>query len=145
MPGGFSPGAGRTTLKLGHGLVALPLVCYEVIFPGAIEAGGPRPNFILNVTNDAWYGRTTGPYQHLREAQVRAVETGLPMVRAGDNGISVVTDGYGRIIGGIRLDGVGTFDATLGEANPLKVDQAMEDYYFLVNHSPSSHCRHNFP
>ena len=132
MPGGFSPGAERTTLKLGHGLVALPLVCYEVIFPGAIEAGGPRPNFILNVTNDAWYGRTTGPYQHLREAQVRAVETGLPMVRAGDNGISVVTDGYGRIIDGIRLDGVGTIDASLGEANPLKVDQRWKTTTFWL-------------
>ncbi len=132
MPGGFTPGAERTTLELGHGLVALPLVCYEVIFPGAIDSGGAAPNFILNVTNDAWYGRTIGPYQHLREAQVRAVETGLPMVRAGDNGISVVTDGYGRIVAGIHLDGVGVIDATLGEASPLKVEQRWKDTAFWL-------------
>ena len=132
MPGGFTPGARRTTLKLGHGLVALPLVCYEVIFPGPIDADGPRPNFILNVTNDAWYGRTTGPYQHLHQARIRAVETGLPMVRAGDNGISVVTDAYGRVVEGIGLDGVGTMDATLGGTNPLKVDEAWKTTTFWL-------------
>jgi apolipoprotein N-acyltransferase len=134
MPGGFSAGTVRTTLDLGHGLVALPLVCYEVIFPGAAEAVGKPANFILNVTNDAWYGRTTGPYQHLRQAQLRAVETGLPLLRAGDNGVSVVTDAYGRIVAGIRLDDVGVLDATLGDARPANPVGGVKGIIFwLIN------------
>ncbi|HET7413982.1 MAG TPA: apolipoprotein N-acyltransferase, partial [Pararhizobium sp.] len=132
MPGGFSPGTVRSTLNLGKSLVALPLICYEVIFPGAIAAAGPAPDFILNVTNDAWYGRTTGPYQHLRQAQIRAVETGLPLLRAGDNGISVVTDAYGRIIAGIRLDDVGVLDATIGGKNPHKLAVASKTTIFWL-------------
>jgi apolipoprotein N-acyltransferase len=118
MPGGFTAGAERRTLRLTDTLVALPLVCYEVIFPVGRQAEGPPATFILNVTNDAWYGRTPGPYQHLRQAQLRAVETGLPMIRAANDGISVVTDSYGRITAGIRLDDVGVVDATLGRINP---------------------------
>jgi len=132
MPGGFSAATERSTLRLGRGMVALPLVCYEVIFPGASDARGPKPNFILNVTNDSWYGRTIGPYQHLRQAQIRAVETGLPMVRAGNNGISVVTDAYGRIIDGIRLDGIGTVDVSLSKPNPFEVHEQVKDTSFCL-------------
>lgn len=121
MPGGFTAGAQRRTLTLAKGLIALPLVCYEVIFPAGSKAEGPKATFLLNVTNDAWYGRTPGPYQHLRQAQLRAVETGLPMIRAANNGVSAVTDAYGRITTGIRLDDVGVTDATLGRINLSKI------------------------
>ncbi|TPW28329.1 apolipoprotein N-acyltransferase [Pararhizobium mangrovi] len=134
MPGGFTAGKHRTTLRLSDTLVALPLVCYEIIFPGPIRATGPAPDFLLNVTNDAWYGDTTGPPQHLRQARLRAVETGLPLVRAGNNGISVVTDGYGRVVAGMRLDATGILDATLPapEPGPMSFPGRRLIFYFVL-------------
>ncbi|MEP4859920.1 MAG: nitrilase-related carbon-nitrogen hydrolase, partial [Alphaproteobacteria bacterium] len=72
-----------------------------------------RADIIVNVTNDAWFGDTAGPYQHFRQAQVRAVETGMPLIRAANNGISAVVDEKGRVIDGFALDAVGTFDVAL--------------------------------
>ncbi|WP_275433967.1 nitrilase-related carbon-nitrogen hydrolase, partial [Serratia marcescens] len=76
-------------------LTALPLICYEAIFPAEMGYQGPAADAIINVTNDAWYGDTPGPYQHFRQAQLRAVEQGLPLVRAANNGLSAVVDPYG--------------------------------------------------
>ena len=59
-------------------------------------------DFIVNVTNDAWFGDTPGPYQHFRQAQIRAVETGLPLIRAANNGISGVVDARGRVVDALR-------------------------------------------
>lgn len=114
LPGGFSAGASRRVLPAGAGGPRfLPLICYEAIFPGEIRRGGERPDFILNVTNDAWYGRTPGPYQHLRQAQLTAVAFGLPLVRAANTGISIVTDSVGRPVAGLALGEGGTVDAAL--------------------------------
>ncbi len=78
----------------------------------SVEDG--RGSLLLNLTNDAWYGLTPGPYQHLRQAQLRAVETrGLPLVRAANNGISVVVDPGGRIVGSLPLGEAGVFDVRL--------------------------------
>ncbi|VVT30511.1 Apolipoprotein N-acyltransferase [Rhizobium sp. EC-SD404] len=110
MPESFTPAPARTLLALPTG-TALPLICYEAIFPLELPEGGAAPDFILNVTNDAWYGATPGPYQHFRQAQLRAVELGLPLVRAANNGISAITDSQGRIIEGLGLDAVGVIDA----------------------------------
>jgi apolipoprotein N-acyltransferase len=90
-----------------------PLICYEAIFPSAVLAPGERPRWLVNVTNDAWYGNTPGPYQHFLQARVRAVEEGLPLVRAANSGISAIVDGYGRIVASLPLDAVGVIDATL--------------------------------
>jgi apolipoprotein N-acyltransferase len=115
--GGFSAGSGRQSLDLAPGVSAHPLICYEAIFPidiGLTDAAAAAPAaFLLNVTNDAWYGRTPGPYQHLRQAQLRAAEIRTPLVRAANNGLSVVTDGYGRIIDGLALDTIGHVDIVI--------------------------------
>lgn len=112
--GGFTPGPGLQTLAL-PGLPAFsPLICYEVIFSGAVVADGPiRPALLLNITNDAWFGRSSGPFQHFAQARLRAVEEGLPLVRAANNGISAVVDPYGRTIGALGLDQVAFLDAVL--------------------------------
>ena len=91
----FMPGPGRVTLRLAGLPPASPLICYEAAFPDSATAGGDRPAWLVNITNDAWFGRSSGPYQHLAMARMRAVEEGLPLVRAANTGISVVTDASG--------------------------------------------------
>ena len=112
-PGAFTPGTRRLTVPVPGDLHFLPLICYEAIFPRELKAEGPSADFMVNVTNDAWYGATPGPYQHFRQAQLRAVETGLPLVRAGNNGVSAVTDGRGRVLEGLALNTVGYIDVKL--------------------------------
>ncbi|NKB78440.1 apolipoprotein N-acyltransferase [Ochrobactrum daejeonense] len=113
MPGGFTAGASRRALKVKDGRTFLPLICYEAIFPDELGYTGEKAGAIINVTNDGWYGDTPGPYQHFRQAQVRAVEQGLPLIRAANNGLSGVIDAYGRITAGLALDDVGVIDASL--------------------------------
>ena len=95
---------------------ALPLICYEAIFPGALVQGAERPGVMVNVTNDGWFGNTTGPRQHLHQARVRAVEEGVPIIRAANNGVSAAFDGYGRPLGRIDLDVRGVIDVPLPTA-----------------------------
>lgn len=113
LPGGFSAGGNRRAIEIAPGVRAVPYICYEVIFPGLAAAEAGDSDLIVNVTNDAWFGYSPGPYQHLRQAQVRAVEAGKPLLRAANNGISAVVDPYGRIVDALALDGVGTLDATV--------------------------------
>ena len=111
----FAAGAGPQSLVLPQGFPAFSgLVCYEVIFPNAVvHPTQPRPGWIVNVTNDAWYGNTSGPYQHLESARFRAIETGIPLVRAANSGISAVFDGYGRSIGSLPLNKTAVLDVKL--------------------------------
>jgi apolipoprotein N-acyltransferase len=97
---------------------ALGLVCYEALFPGNVVQGAERPGVMINVTNDGWFGETTGPYQHFHQTRVRAVEEGAPLVRAANNGISGVVDPYGRIIQSIGLNVRGEIDSALPKAVP---------------------------
>lgn len=117
--GSFQSGPGLVTIDL-PGLPSFsPLICYEVIFPGAVTADdGERPGFLLNLTNDAWFGNSSGPYQHFAMAKLRAVEEGLPLVRSANNGISAVIDPYGRVVGELRLNEIGVLDAALPAALP---------------------------
>jgi apolipoprotein N-acyltransferase len=110
----FAPGPGRETIALAGLPSFSPLICYEAIFPGdAVARSGPRPDFILNITNDGWFGMSAGPHQHLAMARMRSVEEGLPLVRAANTGISVVTDAFGREIGRLELGDRGVLDAEL--------------------------------
>lgn len=114
----FVPGPPRRTIALPGVPPLSPLICYDAIFPGEALSIGARPDWILNVTNDAWFGRSSGPFQHLGMARMRSVEEGLPLVRAANNGISVVTDAMGGIRAQLGLDEMGVLDADLPSALP---------------------------
>jgi apolipoprotein N-acyltransferase len=109
----LSAGPGASTLALPGVPPFAPLICYEAIFPGAVVDAARRPDGLLNVTNDAWYGRSSGPYQHFAIARTRAVEEGLPLVRVANNGLSGVIDALGRVKARIDLDAVGYADVAL--------------------------------
>lgn len=125
IEGGFDEGAKRTILSTRTAGRFLPLICYEIIFPGRIRPSyndprmletddkKPQIDWIVNVTNDAWFGQTTGPYQHQRQAAIRGVEEGLPVVRAANSGISSVSDAFGRVLGSLGLGERGKLDSGL--------------------------------
>jgi apolipoprotein N-acyltransferase len=108
--GSFEVGESRVTLDLPRLPSFSPIICYEVIFPAAVTGPGPRPRWLLNVTNDAWFGLSSGPYQHLASARLRAVEEGLPMLRAANTGVSAVIDAYGRVLAALDMQREGVID-----------------------------------
>ncbi len=116
LRGGFTAGHQRRHIKLYNAPPILPLICYEIIFPGQVRGEGERPGWIVNLTNDAWYGDTPGPYQHLRQSLIRSVEEGLPLVRSANTGISVISDSFGRILSVLPLGQVGVVDGPLPTA-----------------------------
>ena len=113
VQGGFLSGDRHRSYELRGAPRVLPLICYEIVFPGAVVPPGERPGWLLNVTNDAWFGISSGPYQHFQQAKVRAIEEGLPLVRAANSGISAVVDPLGRIIRQLPLGTEGVLDASL--------------------------------
>jgi apolipoprotein N-acyltransferase len=114
--GSFEVGAGPKTITLPGLPPFSPFICYEAIFPGAITEPGHRAAWLLNVTNDAWFGVSTGPYQHFTSVRLRAVEEGLPTVRSANTGISALIDGYGRVLASIDIGREGIIDHGLPPA-----------------------------
>ena len=113
VPGGFIAGDRRRAQSVPRAPRFLPLICYEIIFPGEAVPRGERPGWLLNLTNDGWFGISSGPYQHLQQARVRAIEQGLPLVRAANTGISAVIDPLGRVLRSLPLGTEGVLDAPL--------------------------------
>ena len=111
---------------------ALGLVCYEALFPGEIVQGAARPGVLINVTNDGWFGNTTGPYQHYFQSRVRAVEEGVPLIRAANNGISAVVDPYGRPLQTLGLNVRGVIDSPLPEALPPPLYAKVGDWALVL-------------
>jgi apolipoprotein N-acyltransferase len=116
--GGFSAGSGPRLLSIPGAPPASPLICYEIIFPDAVTEPNHRPGWLLNLTNDAWFGTSAGPHQHFHEAELRAVEQGLPVVRAANTGISAIIDPYGRVVAALGLEQEGVVDGMLPQALP---------------------------
>jgi apolipoprotein N-acyltransferase len=110
---GFSAGPGAVALDLGPAGRAQPLICYEDIFPAFTLSGAARPDWLLHITNDAWFGLLAGPQQHFVQARFRATEAGLPLVRVANTGISAVIDAQGRVLNSLPLGTDGLIDATL--------------------------------
>ena len=116
---GYSAGPGAVVLDLGGPLGRiLPLICYEAVFPQDLRAAPTRADWILQITNDAWFGTLTGPWQHLDQARLRAIEQGLPLLRAANTGVSAVIDARGRVVAEIPLGRAAFVDAVLPPALP---------------------------
>lgn len=126
--GGFTSGAGRRTLNIpGLGPIR-PLICYEGIFSEEVGGTEDRPRAMILVTNDAWFGKAAGPYQHLAQAQLRAIEQGLPMVRVANTGVSAMIDPFGRLTGSLPLNEAGYIDLPLPAALPPTVYARFGDW-----------------
>lgn len=128
--GGFSSGPGPRTLEVPGAGNVMPLICYEAIFPGRISQAASRPDWLLNVTNDAWFGTTTGPHQHFTQSRFRAIEEGLPLVRSANTGISGIIDGHGRVIALLGLGQRGVVEGPLPTALPATFYAVWGDWSF---------------
>jgi apolipoprotein N-acyltransferase len=130
--GSFEVGPSFVTLALPGLPPFSPLICYEAIFPAAVTGPGERPQWLLNVTNDAWFGLSSGPYQHLTSARLRAVEEGLPMIRAANTGVSAVIDAYGRVLAALDMEREGVIDHALPPARALTPYGRWHDWMLLL-------------
>jgi apolipoprotein N-acyltransferase len=118
VTGGLVAGERRKPMRTPRAPPMLPLLCYEVIFPDELGIGEERPGWLLNLTNDGWFGMSSGPYQHFAQARLRAVEQGLPLVRAANTGISAIIDPVGRVVRILPLGVEGLLDGPLPESIP---------------------------
>lgn len=133
LPGGLSAGLKpRALLQAGRLPAASVLICYESIFPGEVVQGPERPGVIVSATNDGWFGDSTGPRQHFHQARVRAVEEGVPLVRAANNGISAIVDPYGRVLQALGMNVKGVIDTGLPRALPPPVYARIGDSLFWI-------------
>ena len=132
LPGSFVAGVGPQTVNLPATPAFSPLICYEVIFPGAVAARADRPQFLLNVTNDGWFGASSGPYQHFDQGRLRAIEEGLPLVRAANTGISGVVDGLGRVRQESILNEQAVIDSTLPQELEPTIYSKNGDFPVLI-------------
>jgi apolipoprotein N-acyltransferase len=119
LPGGFKAGPGAGSIEVAGLGRAGALICYEVIFPDRLLPEAQRPDLLINLTNDGWFGNSTGPYQHLAQARMRSVEQGLPLLRAANTGISASIDPMGRILDRTNLGQKTVLDVAIAKAMPV--------------------------
>lgn len=129
---GFGAGAGLRLIEIAGLGRAMPLICYEAIFPHEVGGLNTRADWMLQITNDAWFGNLTGPQQHLAQARFRAIEQGLPMVRAANTGISAMIDGRGQITASLPLGVAGFLDVALPAALPETIYGRSGDWPVLL-------------
>jgi apolipoprotein N-acyltransferase len=132
IQGGFIAGTRRRSMEIPNAPRMLPLICYEAIFPGNVAEHADRPGWIVNLTNDGWFGISTGPYQHLQQARVRAIEQGLPLVRAANTGVSAVIDPLGRYVARLGLGLEGVLDSSLPAAIPPTIYARVGDIPVII-------------
>ena len=130
--GGFLSGDRRRAMDVPGAPKMLALICYEAIFPGAAVPRGERPGWLVNVTNDGWFGISTGPYQHFQQARMLAIAEGLPLARAANTGISAVIDPVGRIVNSLPLGAEGILDARLPNALQPTIYVRAGNYIFVL-------------
>jgi apolipoprotein N-acyltransferase len=130
--GGFLAGDRRRVMDIPGAPKMLPLICYEAIFPGAAVPPGERPGWLVNVTNDGWFGISSGPYQHFQQARALAIAEGLPLARAANTGISAVIDPVGRIVNSLPLGAEGVLDARLPRALAPTIYARFGDYAVVL-------------
>jgi apolipoprotein N-acyltransferase len=129
---GFSSGPGPRRIAAAGLPPFVPLICYEAIFPHGVQAPGERPEWLVQVTNDAWFGTLSGPYQHLAQARARAIEQGLPLARAANTGVSAMIDARGRVVAQLGLGQAGSLDVRLPGAAPATFYARTGDWPALV-------------
>ncbi|WP_428529515.1 apolipoprotein N-acyltransferase [Roseibium sp.] len=129
---GFEAGDVRRPLSAMNKYLFLPLICYEAIFPSETASLEPRPAFLLNLTNDAWFGQTPGPYQHFAQVRLRSIETGLPTIRAANTGISGMIDGLGRVVAKLPVFERGVIDARLPTRESETIYRIFQDMPILI-------------
>jgi len=132
VPADFSSGPRPRPVDVPGAPRVQPLICYESLYPGFVSTQGGRPGWIVNISNDAWFGRTSGPRQHLNLAAYRAIETGLPMVRATPTGVSALIDPWGRIGPRLNPGESGILDVRLPQAAPAPLYAKIGDFSFLI-------------
>ena len=115
---GYTAGKGAAILDLGRAGKVLPLICYEAVFPQDLRAAPGRADWILQITNDSWFGNLAGPWQHMAQARLRAIEQGLPLLRAANTGMSAGFDAKGRMLGNLGLNQQGWLDIPVPAALP---------------------------
>jgi len=115
---GYTAGHGAAVLDLGSAGKVLPLICYEAVFPQDLRSAPTRADWILQITNDGWFGNLAGPYQHLAQARLRAIEQGLPLMRVANTGVTAAIDSKGRVLRSLPLNSVGYFDIAVPAAMP---------------------------
>jgi apolipoprotein N-acyltransferase len=132
VPGSFQAGRGPVTITLDGLPPVTPSVCYEAVFPHRFVDGGNRPQWIANVTNDAWFGNSTGPHQHLAQLRLRAIEQGIPAFRAANTGISAIIDPFGRYVARLETGVSGYIDWPISAALSPTPYARFGDWIYLV-------------
>ncbi|MEO8532016.1 MAG: apolipoprotein N-acyltransferase, partial [Deltaproteobacteria bacterium] len=129
---GYVEGPGPTVVDIPGLGKTLILICYEAVFPQDLVTPGVRPQVIVHLTNDGWFGTFSGPYQHLDQVRLRAIELGLPVIRAANTGVSAVIDPYGRVRDQLRLGTKGVLDYPVPQALPPTLYARTHDLPMMI-------------